>query len=305
MSNKVYPFRKNIGLPEAFEIFTRHTTLPLSELKPQEGTKPFFVLLYGPPGCGKSYSFAHLSEIIPEIDATKAVSISLDALAESVGKFRSKSLEAYGEGNYSKLTGLYTTTIRGSYNNALFNKAPGKPKKGEKQPEKFPTLVDLRIEALDTSIAEGYNIIYERTVSSTKEDILRDEIFQKIKDRYTTYVIFPQVDSVEELESRLQKRVHIMAETKGFARYVPPSEAKSFLDTHTAYMTAYLIPKLATGEIDAIFMIYPSSGTYQKITETGLGEPIKLGQAAETCKGGRRMTRKRKVRKSKKSRRSN
>lgn len=289
MSEKVYPYRKNIGLKEAFEIFTRHTDLPYEQLQPHGGEKPFFVLLYGPPGSGKSYTFAHLSEIIPGVDPKKAVSISLDALAESVGKFRSKTMEAYSAKNMNSLSGIYTSTIRGTYDNAVYNKAPPKPKKGEAIPAKFPSLTDIRIQALDTSIAEGKNIIYERTVSSTREDTFQDEIFAKTRGRYTVYVVFPQVDSVEELAGRLAKRVNTMAKTKGFARHVPPELAESFLRTHNEYMRAYLLPKLGT-DIDAMYLVYPSSGTIEKLTAEGKEES--KGLAPMKASGGYKKTRK-------------
>lgn len=297
-AEKVYPYRKNIGLEQAFEIFTRHTNTPLDELKPKvaAGEKPFFVLLYGPPGCGKSYTFAHLSDIIPSVDSSKAVSISLDALAESIGKFRTRSLEAYSEGDYATCVGLYTSTIRGTYNNSLYNKSPGKPKKGETAPEKFPALTELRLQALDESIRRGFNIIYERTAASTKADIFQDEIFAKTKGRYNVYVIYPQVEATE-LEARLTKRIHNMAKTKGFARYVPPEEAAQFLETHDSYMTQYLIPKLGTGEINALYLVYPSEGSYQRITAEGKEAPKLIK------KGGRILTRKQKRSKSRKGKR--
>lgn len=295
MSGKVYPYRKNIGLKEAFEIFTRHTEIPLEGLKPTDGQKPFFVLLYGPPGSGKSYTFAHLSEIIPGVDEKKAVSISLDALAESVGKFRNRTMNAYRARNINSLSGIYTSTIRGTYNNSLYNKAPPKPKKGEPIPTKFPSLTDIRLEALDACIAEGNNIIYERTVSSTREDLFQEEIFNKTTGRYQVYVVFPQVDSVEELAGRLAKRVHSMAETKGFARHVPPELAEGFLRTHNEYLRSFLIPKLGT-EIDAIYLVYPSSGKIEKLTEAGKEEVEAL--APMRASGGSKKTRKAKRRQS-------
>jgi hypothetical protein len=289
MSEKIYPYRKNIGLKEAFEIFTRHTELPYPQLQPNEGEKPFFVLLYGPPGSGKSYTFAHLSEIIPGVDQSKAVSISLDALAESVGKFRNRTMNAYRAKNINSLSGIYTSTIRGTYDNSVYNKAPPKPKKGESVPAKFPSLTDIRLEALDTCIAEGKNIIYERTVSSVREDLFQEEIFNKTTGRYNVYVVFPQVDSVEELAGRLAKRVHIMAETKGFARHVPPELAEGFLRTHNEYLRSYLVPKLGT-EIDAIYLVYPSSGTIEKLTAEGKEEVEAL--APMKVSGGSKKTRK-------------
>lgn len=289
MSAKVYPYRKNIGLKEAFEIFTRHTEYPYEQLQPHDGEKPFFVLLYGPPGSGKSYTFSHLSEIIPGVDEKKAVSISLDALAESVGKFRNRTMNAYRAKNMDALTGIYASTIRGTYNNSLFNKAPPKPKKGETPPMKFPSLIDIRLQALDTCIAEGKNIIYERTVSSTRDDLFQEEIFNKTRGHYTVYVVFPQVDSVEELAGRLAKRVDIMATTKGFARHVPPEMAESFLRTHNEYMTAYLIPKLGR-EIDAIYLVFPSSGTIEKLTAEGKEES--KGLPPMKASGGYKKTRK-------------
>jgi hypothetical protein len=265
---KIYPFRKCIGLDQAFQIYTRHTPKPLDELVPPSDTKPFFVLLYGPPGCGKSYTFDHLQEILPDVNPKDAVYISLDALAESVGKFRNKSLEAYGKGNYNACGSIYTTTIRGTYNNSLYNKAPPKPKKTDPPREVFPSLVNLRIEALDVSISKGLNILYERTASSTKEDIFQDEFFSKIARRYRVFVIYPQVVSITELQARLAQRIHIMAKEKGFARFVEPAAAELFVKTHNDYMTAFLLPKLGI-IIDALYLVYPSEGSYTKVTAEG------------------------------------
>jgi hypothetical protein len=289
MSGTIYPYRKNIGIKEALEIFTRHTDLPFEQLQPNGGEKPFFVLLYGPPGSGKSYTFAHLSDIIPGVDEEKAVSISLDALAESVGKFRTKTMNAYRAKNMNSLSGIYTSTIRGTYNNSIFNKAPPKPKKGEPIPTKFPSLTEIRLQALDLCIAEGKNIIYERTASSARDDIFQEEIFNKTRGRYQVYVVFPQVDSVEELTGRLAKRVNIMATTKGFARHVPPELAETFLRTHDEYMRAFLLPKLGT-EIDALYLVYPSSGRLEKLTAEGKEESTAL--APIRVSGGKQKTRK-------------
>ena len=309
-SEKIYPFRKCIGLEQAIEIYTQHTRKSYEQLVPKEGTKPFFVLLYGPPGCGKSYTFDHLQEIIPDVNPSDAVYISLDALAESVGKFRTKSLEAYAAENFNACVGLYTTTIRGTYDNSLFDKAPPKPKKSYPPRETFPSLVNLRLEALDASIARGLNIIYERTASSTKEDIFMDEFFSKVVGRYRVYVVYPQVPSIEELQARLAQRVHIMAKEKGFARFVEPEAAAMFVKTHQDYMQAFLLPKLGS-IIDALYLVYPSDASYQKITIDGV-EKGKLETPLRSCEvpatgastsGGKRKQASRKQRKRRKTRR--
>lgn len=277
---RVYPYRKCIGLDEAFEIFTRHTEYPLEQLRNPEGKPPFFVLLYGPPGCGKSYTFAHLSEILPEVNTQKAVSISLDALAESVGKFRTKSLNAYGRGALSECVGAYTSTIRSTYNNERFNKAPPKPKKGEPPVERFPSLIDLRIEALDKALGIGLNIIYERTVANAETDFLQEEVFAKTKAAgYDVYVVYPQVDSVEQLEERLAERPKKMVE-QGFARVVEPEFARKFLETHDQYLMSHLLPKIDNGFVKGIYKVFPSKGTFE---ELGTGTTGSLAPMTTPC----------------------
>jgi hypothetical protein len=64
-----------------------------------------------------------------------------------------------------------------------------------------------------------------------------------------------------------------------------------------AYMIQYLLPKLGTGDIDALYLVNPSTGTYERITAEGkeAPQPIK--------KGGRRLTRRQKRSKSRKGKR--
>lgn len=284
---KTYPYRKCIGLGEAFEIFTRHTNLPMEQLHNPEGKPPFFVLLYGPPGCGKSYTFAHLSEILPDVDSRRALSISLDALAESVGKFRKTSLNAFERGVLRECVGAYTTTIRGTYNNERFNKAPPKPKKGEPPIERFPSLVDIRIQALDEALGKRLNIIYERTVSNPDTDFLQEEVFVKTKELgYDVYVVYPQVDSVEQLEERLAERPKKMA-AQGFARVVEPELAAKFLETHDQYLNRHLLPKISEGFIKGIYKVFPSRGSWEELgtSTTGRIAPMTSCPPAASANG--------------------
>ena len=62
----------------------------------KDDRKPFIVLLYGPPGSGKSSPTTQ--KVIHEelgLDTTNAVSISLDALVEGLEPFQRKSAELY------------------------------------------------------------------------------------------------------------------------------------------------------------------------------------------------------------------
>lgn len=277
----IYPYRKSIQLQEAFEIFTRHVPegrRSISALQAAARPKPFFVLLYGPPGSGKSYTFANLSKIIEGVDSREAVSISLDALAESVQPFRAKSLSLFKEsrGNAKKLKEVenaYRSTIMGKYNNEFVGSS--KNKNVKKYPS-YQSLNDVRGEALNYSIQHRLNIIYERTVANASKDILQDEIFAKVKGKYTVYIVYPQVD-VSSLQSRLRSRVEAMSEV-GFARYVNPDEAENFLGTHDTYMATFLEPRVLTNDIEAIYKVFPESGKVEV-----LRKGVELAPAAEAA----------------------
>lgn len=284
----IYPYRKSVQLSEAFEIFTRHVPedkRSISALRAAAAArpKPFFVLLYGPPGSGKSYTFANLSDIIEGVNAGDAVSISLDALAESVKPFRNKSLSLFQEsrGNAKKLKEVenaYRSTIMGKYNNEF---AASSKNKAAKEKPTYKSLNEVRGEALNSAIEKRLNIIYERTVSTASKDILQDEIFAKVKGIYTVYVIYPQVD-VLKLQNRLRSRVQSMSAT-GFARYVDPEQAEAFLGTHETYMATFLQPKLLTDDIEAIYRVFPDTG--EVIVERKGVELPPLAEAAPGAAG--------------------
>jgi len=288
----IYSYRKSIQLPEAFEIFTRHIPegkRSLAALQAAARPKPFFVLLYGPPGSGKSYSFANLFRIIKGVNTDDAVSISLDALAESVQPFREKSLSLFKEsrGNVKKMKEIenaYRSTIMGRYNN---QHASSSKNKSAKSYPTYKSLNEVRGEALNLAIKKRLNIIYERTVPSASKDILQEEIFSKLKGTYKVYVVYPQV-GVDQLEKRLASRVESMSKT-GFARYVEPEGAEGFLGTHETYMATFLQPKLLTDDIDAIYKVFPDTG--EVVVETK-GVEVPPAKKKESRAGG---TRKRRV----------
>jgi len=291
----IYPYRKSIQLQEAFEIFTRHVPedkRSLAALQAAARPNPFFVLLYGPPGSGKSYTFANLSRIIKGVHPEDAVSISLDALAESVQPFREKSLSLFKEsqGNAAKLKEVenaYRSTIMGKYNN---QHASSSKNKAAKTHPTYKSLNEVRGEALDFAIKKRLNIIYERTVANASKDILQDEIFSKVKGIYTVYVVYPQV-SVDQLQKRLASRVESMSKT-GFARYVNPDAAEGFLGTHETYMATFLQPKLLTDDIDAIYKVFPETGDVLVETKGLEGAPAAPKKKKGSRGGG---TRKRRV----------
>ena len=137
-----------------------------------------------------------------------------------------------------------------------------------------------------------------------------DEFFSKVVGRYRVYVVYPQVPSIEELQARLAQRVHIMAKEKGFARFVEPEAAAMFVKTHQDYMQAFLLPKLGS-IINALYLVYPSDASYQKITIDGV-EKGKLETPLRSCEvpatgastsGGKRKHYSRKQRKRRKTRR--
>ena len=274
--NIVYPYLANLTTREAEMIFTGGRGFEGLPSPPS----PFFVLLFGSPGSGKSTALARLPELIGE-DPNTAVQISLDALVESLEPFRQRTskiatnilvakakaeAEAAAEEGKSpedvevfidlnatngptigeiggKTSGIYVSYMKSAKNNR-----PGHEKNSLEM-----SLNDMRFTLLTRALADGKNIVYERTISSVKEDTLQEEVFAKIAASgrpYRIFVIYTKIDDPEVLGERLRRRpIEMMKRNPPFFRGVPPFLAGKFIKAHEDYFVKYLLPRRETVQL--------------------------------------------------------
>ncbi len=216
--------------------------------------QPTFVLLIGTPGSGKSTALARLPELVG-LDPEEAVQISLDSLVESVRPFRAETANIAGPmlAELTNVTANNVSTIAkqtsGPYLKYMrLKKNNREGRVGQPLPM---SLNEMRYALLEAALAQGKNIIYERTISDSKKDILKAEVFEKIRASgkpYKIYVVYTKIDDVDVLRERLRRRPLLMMERKpAFFRGVPPSLGKKFIDMHEEYFVNFLLPLQAQG----------------------------------------------------------
>jgi len=251
---KLYDCRADITIDEALKIYTGQrglAALPTPE-------KPIFVLLYGPPGAGKSTALSKIQELI-HLDPADAVTISLDALVESVRTFCAETSaigqharNARNRGNQATVDENFKAAAK-PYLGMMMAKGNNRP--GAAKGAKVMSLNEIRKEALRVAVEAGKNIIYERTGTG----LFEKELFEVLQAKYTIYVVYPRV-SKEELQSRLAKRpFQQLEETPSFFRVVAPALAGKFIDESEAYMVTVEGYKNA-GRIQDIFILASEGG---------------------------------------------
>jgi predicted ABC-type ATPase len=248
--NKTYAFLGDLTPEQGEAIFTkgkRYAALPSPE-------QPTFVLLIGTPGSGKSTALARLPELVG-LNPDDAVQISLDSLIESLEPFRAKTaaiattmLEERGlplrnnlpenvvSNIAGKTSGPYLSLMKAKKNNRP--NTLGKPL--------AMSLNEMRFALLEKALAEGKNIIYERTISDSKKDTLREEVFERIRASgrpYKIYVVYTKIDDPTVLRERLRKRpLAMMERNPPFFRGVPAVLADKFIANHEEYFRRFLLP---------------------------------------------------------------
>jgi hypothetical protein len=277
--NIVYPYLAYLTEREAEMIFTggqAFAGLP-------SPARPFFVLLFGSPGSGKSSALARLPELIG-LDPGTAVQINLDSLVESVEPFRAithkiaqnelkdrgMTINTANTNTIEKISqatfGPYVSFMRLTKNNRpkVEEKETVEPEGGKKSKSKKPakfkrSLNEIRLYMLEKALEAGKNIIYERTVSRIDEDILKDEVFNKIPAKYQVFIIYTKIDDVGELQRRLASRPKaMMKRNPPFFRGVAPSMAESFIRHHEEYFRRYLLQLQDEGKQ---ILVVPADGS--------------------------------------------
>ena len=274
--NWIYPYRADIDLNEAILIATGG-----KGFQDPAPDHPVCVILLGTPGSGKSFALNYVKDAIG-LDPEKAVYVSLDALVESVWPFRFKTAAIGSEkslsfkNKVSKASGVYSGMWRAKKNNRPAHE-------GESLPF---SLNDLRYELMRKAIEAGQNIIYERTISDPKKDILGPDVFDPLaasSKPYKIFLIYPKNVTVEEVVANLERRPdQQMARNPPFFRAVPPDPylVEKSLRDHMEYYHRFLVPRLERGELIEVEL--PSSDSASASSS-----------AAATSRGGRpRNTRK-------------
>ena len=259
--NKTYEYREEITVDEALKIFTGGRGI--HTLPSPTDEKPIFVMLFGPPGSGKSTALSKV-ESLTTLHSEDAVIISLDALVESVSSFRSETavigqhaLNAKARGNQASINENFKAAAK-PYLGIMMAKTNKRP--GAANGAKVAmNLNEIRKEALRISVEAGKNIIYERTAA---KDLFEKEIFPLLGEQYRIFVIYPRV-SEDVLKVRLAERP--------FFRVVTPSMAGRFITDSEDYLKR-IIQFKQTGRIEGVFILD--------------------GDAVTTVQGGRRKTRK-------------
>jgi predicted ABC-type ATPase len=243
--NITYAHLGDLSIAEGERIFTKgkgFAGLPTPE-------QPTFVLLIGTPGSGKSTALARLPELVG-LDPEEAVQISLDSLVESVKPFRAETAEI-ARTMLAELTNVSANNVStiaaqtsGPY--LRFMKSKKNNRKGRVGQPLPMSLNEMRYALLEAALAQGKNIIYERTISDPKKDILKTEVFDKIRASgkpYKIFVVYTKIDDVDVLRERLRRRPLLMMERKPpFFRGVPPYLGKKFIEMHEEYFTNFLLP---------------------------------------------------------------
>lgn len=290
--NKTYNYLANLTAEEGEKVFTEgraFKNLPTPDV-------PTFVLLIGSPGSGKSTALRRMKELTG-LDPKDAAQISLDSLVESVAPFRAKTSAlaqsmmaaegvALGPNVPKKLVNAIAGKTSGTYTTYMKGKKNNRPNHlGEELPQ---SLNELRFALLDKALGEGKNIVYERTVSSAKEDFLREEVLGRIyasKKPYKIYVIYTKIDDPAMLEERLRRRpLNMMMRDPPFFRGVPSFLAKKFIETHEEYFRKFLGSLAAEGiQVIVLFadgrpdLFIPEKASAATGTGAGSGAPAPAG----------------------------
>ena len=303
--NIVFAHLGDLSIDQGEMIFTKgkgFAGLPTPE-------QPTFVLLIGTPGSGKSTALARLPALVG-LDPKDAVQISLDSLIESLEPFRAKTtsiaramLEERGLTLRNNLPENVVSNIAGKtsgpYLSYMKNKKNNRPgKAGQTLPI---SLNDMRFILLEKALAEGKNIIYERTISDVKKDILKEEVFSRIRASgrpYKIFVVYTKIDDADVLRERLRRRpLGMMSRNPPFFRGVPSSLAEKFITNHEEYFRKYLLPLQDEGvQLVVVFWngtddLYippkPAAPAVVSAENAPKGNNTKSGNA----KGGKRKTR--------------
>ena len=236
---------------------------PNYELRPN----PNFVVVVGAPGVGKTSKSAEIIKKELGLNYEDFYNISLDSLVERVEPYRKTTKALYNtlknkkreleipelnEQNFALLSEVYLPTIMSNKSNfsliatetakkakilAMGNEEALEALKRKKaSPKELATglkhLNDMRKEGLIYGVMNGFNIIYDTTLTKTKDKIKNDimPILEMNKEvKYNIIVILVTAD-VKNIQNRIRGRHNkMLAEEDPYIRAINPNLTSMFV----------------------------------------------------------------------------
>jgi GTPase SAR1 family protein len=232
---------------------------PNVELKPN----PYCVIVVGAPGVGKTTKTQEIIKRELGLNYNDFYNISLDSLVEKVKPYRNTTRRLHNtlkakkadlnNTNFAILSEVYLPTIMSNKRNftleatelakkakinALGNtKALEALKKGKSTTKNGPTglkhLNDLRRDGLIYGAMNGLNIIYDTTLTKTKDKIKMDimPILEMNKDVKYKIIVILVTANIENIQNRIKGRhTKMLAESDPYIRAINPRLTKMFIE---------------------------------------------------------------------------
>lgn len=224
------------------------------ELKPN----PYLVVIVGSPGVGKTTKAKEILNKEMGLKYEDFYNISLDSLVEKIKPYRNVTKRLYNtlkikrneltDKNYALLSEVYLPTIMSKKSNfTLKNTEESKKKKiallntnqkissiQRKKSENsiLKSLNELRADGLKYAVMNGLNIIYDTTLTKTKNKLKEDimpflELNKNVK--YKVIVILVTAPT-KNIQSRIKSRHQLMLSEKDpYIRAINPNLTEMFI----------------------------------------------------------------------------
>lgn len=237
--------------------------IPNYKLRPN----PNLVIVVGAPGVGKTTKSSEIIKKQLGLDYNDFYNISLDSLVERIEPYRKVTKRLYNtlknkkaelgsaelnEKNFSLLSEVYLPTIMSNKSNfslgiteaakmakisALGNEVALEAlKKRKASPKEAPSgmkhLNDMRKEGLIYGVMNGLNIIYDTTLTKTKDKIKLDimpilEMNKEVKYKITVILVTAEAKNIQNrIKGRHNK---MLAEADPYIRAINPNLTEMFV----------------------------------------------------------------------------